>query len=177
MAFTIAIICVALSNCAELGEYICFGKPTDTLIPHPNECNSFFLCDGGVGYKNTCPDNSYFNPNLGGCDPDYKDCISEGDGTTPTSGFPTATTSQPTTETSDETTIPTSPPLPNCPPEDTNNLTFLRNPENCDEFYLCYYGKPILFRCSIGFHYSDELKGCVPPKEAKCIVSCIDNDL
>lgn len=175
MIYTIAVICIVSSNCAELEEYICFGKPTDTLVPHPHECNAYFLCDGGVGYKKICPDKSFFNPNRNVCDPNYKDCISTGNQTTPEEIWPTSTqlTSSPTSDATEGiTTTTTQAPL-KCPVEDTNNLTFLPSRERCDEFFLCYYGKPVPFYCSLGFHFSEAHKSCAPPNEAKCVVCCI----
>lgn len=172
----IFVATITSSNCAELEEFICFGKPTDTLLPHPTECNAFFLCDGGVGFKKTCPEKSFFNPKRNECDPNYEDCNSPGDTTTPDENSSSvAPTLQPTnlptlsTENPLRPTTTTKAPL-RCPTEDTNDLTFLPSRERCDEFYLCYYGKPILFQCAVGYHYSESEKGCMLPDEAKCKV-------
>lgn len=166
-------------------DFICFGKPTDALIPNPEECDSFFMCDGGVATKNTCPEGILFNPTSQQCDPDYKNCNvqSGAEATThsplitnrPTEGM--GTYPFPTESPGGAITTVLYPAAPSdntaktCPSADTPHLTFLPSNENCDQFYLCYYGKPILFDCSGGYYWSQEKKGCVPPKQSNCKVN------
>ncbi len=38
------------------------------LLPHPESCNKFCLCDWGVPISMTCPQDLHFNPTLMVCD-------------------------------------------------------------------------------------------------------------
>lgn len=149
-------------------DFICFGKPTDTLIAHPTECSLFFVCDGGVGYKNQCPRNAFFNPETNECDTHYRcdrpsaSTLPPYTGTGPTS-YPTVTTSKPTTNTSSQTT--------KCPRDDTASMTMFANPSNCSEYYLCYYGKPMRFECPRRYEFSAADKACIPAEQSTCRVS------
>lgn len=165
-------------------DFICFGKPTDTLIPDPEDCGSYFICDGGIGKRSTCHPGIFFNPILGQCDPNYKDCNGADGGGAETSpitpSFPF--TSSPTNSTQ-STFFPTPPLIPvwstttatpqiekKCPENDTKTLTFLPSYEYCDRFFLCYYGKAIQFDCSGGYHWSQSKNACVPPHQSECQV-------
>lgn len=147
-------------------EYICFGKPTDTIIPHPNECNSFFICDAGVGLNNVCPEYSFFNPNKMACDPEYS-CTDMS--TKPPSNQSSTISDSTTSYTTASSVIETL----KCPSKDTQAMTFLAHPTRCNAFYLCYYGKPIKFECPIDYHFSKEQRGCVAKTQSKCNVSIL----
>lgn len=164
-------------NPRAIEDFICFGNPTDTLVPHPEECGSYFICDGGLAKKNTCHPGINFNPILSQCDPNYNDCngphgpdtggaTSSSQNTTDTSTSPTLPTARPhTNSTSNETAQQQS-----CPLIDTPELTFLPSIEYCDQFYLCYYGKPMRFDCSGGYYWSQSKKACVQPHQSECQV-------
>lgn len=146
-------------------DFICFGKPTDTLIAHPTDCNLFFVCDGGVGYKNQCPQNAFFNPDTRECDTNYR-C-----------GRPSATTWPPHTDSTFYPNVTTPKPARNasthtmkCPPDDTANVTMFANPSNCSEYYLCYYSKPMRFECPRRYEFSAADKACIPAEQSTCRV-------
>lgn len=150
----------------EWEDFICFGKPTDALIPHPTDCKLFFVCDGGVGYKNQCPDNAFFNPEKKACDTNYR-CDRPNATTAPPS---TGSTSHPTSSTSKPPAGPSNHTI-KCPPDDTANVTMLANPNNCREYYLCYYGKPLRFECPRRYVFSAADKACIPAEQSNCNVS------
>lgn len=155
----------------ELEEFICFGKPTDALIPHPNECNSFFMCDGGVGYKHNCPNNTFFNPIDKQCDINYNCDYPPTD--QPTNDTIESNTLFPTLSTS-SIILPSTPTAEvkiKCPSEDTRDLTFLRSRSQCNEFFLCYYAKPVKFECAGGYHFSEVKRACVPEAQSSCYVT------
>ncbi|GFY63344.1 putative chitinase 10 [Trichonephila inaurata madagascariensis] len=48
----------------------CQNVRTDktVLVPHPNDCSRYFMCDSGFSYLKACPAGLHFNPALQSCD-------------------------------------------------------------------------------------------------------------
>ncbi|XP_032672410.1 peritrophin-1-like [Odontomachus brunneus] len=44
------------------------NKENATLLPHPTNCNSYFVCETGEPIPMTCPKGLHFNPKLSVCD-------------------------------------------------------------------------------------------------------------
>ena len=36
--------------------------------PHSTDCSKFYQCDNGVAYEHSCPDETWFNPQINVCD-------------------------------------------------------------------------------------------------------------
>lgn len=168
VAIVVLVLCVnfEFTSAEEWEDFICFGHPTDTIIAHPTECNLFFECDGGVGSQNQCPPNSFFNPEINECDPNYQCNLP---GSTTTTSYPYITTPM-------KPTKPTKPTNASnhtikCPTNDTTMVTFLANPNNCSEYFMCYYGKPLRFVCPRRYEFSAADKACIPAKQSTCNVS------
>lgn len=159
-------------------DYICFGQLTDAVIPDPEDCGAYFICDGGLGHRNYCHQGIHFNPILAQCDVDYKACNSSADPQVEQSTSSPLTSitggpvpERPTTESAlHNVTLTDASIAQKCPPNDTPNMTFLASHEYCDRFYLCYYGKPIKFDCSGGYFWSQAKTSCVPPQQSECQV-------
>ncbi|XP_029051176.1 peritrophin-1-like [Osmia bicornis bicornis] len=50
-----------------------------TLLPNPDSCKTFYLCNDGIPYLMQCPDGLDFNPEERVCDlPEQANCISSG---------------------------------------------------------------------------------------------------
>lgn len=172
---------LAAAHHRGIEDYICFGQPTDALIPDPEDCGAYFICDGGHGNRNYCHKGIFFNPILAQCDMEYKDCNSEasigGSGSGTTNSWPPTIDDQvstvvPPVASSTEQSISTDDHL-DCPKTDTDGMTFLGSHEYCDRFYLCYYGKPMQFDCASGFFWSQQKQACVAPGESECRVSIL----
>jgi hypothetical protein len=43
-------------------EVVC--KPGDVYLPDPASCNHFYQCSNGVPYRQPCPGDLVFNPNV-----------------------------------------------------------------------------------------------------------------
>lgn len=180
------IIKMAVTRNRGIEDYICFGQPTDALIPDPEDCGAYFICDGGLGIRNHCHQGIYFNPILAQCDVDYKDCnATAGPEEQPTTSSPqttgTGTSSTffpPITIVPENNNSQTDDAIADtCPSNDTPDLTFLRSYEYCDRYFLCYYGKPIMFDCAGGYYWSQIKKACVLPQESECQVRTLNNTL
>lgn len=58
-----------------------------------------------------------------------------------------------------------------CPCRDTYEPTYLSSYEFCDQYFMCYHGRPLEMSCCRGHHWHPALKRCVPEYESLCEVS------
>lgn len=58
-----------------------------------------------------------------------------------------------------------------CPCRDTYEPTYLSSYVLCDQYFMCYHGRPIEMSCCRGHHWSSVQKRCVPEYESLCVVS------
>ena len=50
----------------------------------------------------------------------------------------------------------------------SDSLIFLAHPRNCQQYYMCYYGKALLQQCSSYLHWNSRIGKCDLPLNAKC---------
>nr|XP_022904659.1 chondroitin proteoglycan-2-like [Onthophagus taurus] len=55
-----------------------------------------------------------------------------------------------------------------CPEENGENVVLLPHETDCNKFYKCDWGKPILQQCPDGLHFNPSLQVCDWPAEAGC---------
>ncbi|KAG8229163.1 hypothetical protein J437_LFUL009233 [Ladona fulva] len=141
-----------------------FCPPTNignaTLLPNPDDCGSYCVCDWGNAVWMPCPAGLHFNPVLKVCDwPANAGC--EAPATTPR---PHPTSTRP----------PPPPPgncnkvKPLCPPTNEGNATLLPNPDDCGSYCVCDWGNAIWMPCPAGLHFNPVLKVCDWPADAGC---------
>ena len=77
------------------------------FVPHPYECQKYFMCMGTVGIAMECPANLQFDPVLNVCNyPGVVGCVNTPYPTTSTEAVSTTTEAETTTsETGEETTF------------------------------------------------------------------------
>ena len=154
------------------------------FVPHPNECNKYYMCNFHHAALFTCPANLQFNPDLNVCDyPDVVGCIN-----TP---YPTEATTTMGTETSTSTSDPTSigtrssqaQTSTTTKPDDdqtTENsdvqchysedgyAVIIPNPEDCSTFFICVGLTPVEKHCRPGLLFNPELSVCDYPQNVTC---------
>jgi hypothetical protein len=152
--------CVAVQSkpvrVEEKFEPVC-PEPTDnlTLIANPENCSSFYGCDNGVPVPMGCPGGLYFCTEKQSCawiwDPECTyDCV--------------AAQSKPVRV--EEKFDPV------CP-EQTENVTFIANPENCSSFYECDNGVPVPMGCPGGLYFCTERQLCSWVWDEECTFNCV----
>ncbi|XP_076061471.1 protein obstructor-E-like [Oratosquilla oratoria] len=139
----------------------CSQEPStpDTFVPHPTECNLFYLCSwGGLGYLKQCPEGLVFNPDKNYCDFPYN--VVCGD----VSNVPPRTTRPPP--------VVAPPDIGSqCPPPQ-ETVVLLPNPEDCLTFYMCVdAGLAFLHKCPEGLAYNPDLHVCDYPGNFDCMGS------
>ncbi|CAH2988061.1 unnamed protein product [Chilo suppressalis] len=119
------------------------------FIPHPNLCDSFYLCWAGKLKHFFCEPGYEF-------DLERATCILIAPGGC-TLGGTTAATDVPTTPgpttTEDFTTA-----SPICPP---GSITNIPHPLMCDAYFWCFLGTPSLQLCAVGFEFDPARATCV----------------
>eukprot|EP01054_Gregarina_sp_Poly1_P006076 Gregarina_sp_Poly_1__6075@NODE_3205_length_1277_cov_20_744628_g2035_i0_p1_GENE_NODE_3205_length_1277_cov_20_744628_g2035_i0NODE_3205_length_1277_cov_20_744628_g2035_i0_p1_ORF_typecomplete_len367_score22_55VWA/PF00092_28/5_9e28CBM_14/PF01607_24/6_7e17CBM_14/PF01607_24/5_4e03CBM_14/PF01607_24/8_8e03VWA_2/PF13519_6/5e15VWA_3/PF13768_6/4_2e12VWA_CoxE/PF05762_14/2_2e10Sushi/PF00084_20/1_1e03Sushi/PF00084_20/4_9e05DUF2201/PF09967_9/0_002vWATerFlike/PF10138_9/0_016DUF1194/PF06707_11/0_024Peripla_BP_6/P len=61
-----------------------------------------------------------------------------------------------------------------CPyPDPITHTVMLPNYADCNTFYMCSNGNPILMPCPPGLHFNDDLQVCDYPERANCKLRCI----
>jgi hypothetical protein len=157
-----------------------------TLLANPNNCSEFFECDNGVPVPIGCPDGLYFCSEKQLCSwvwdseciydctivkskhvivEEKFDAIYERDDETTT--VDDTTTVEPTDGPTFGTTA-----NPVCPPE-TENATFIANPNNCSEFWGCENGVPTLMSCPGGLYFCSEKNICAWVWDPDCKFDCV----
>jgi hypothetical protein len=53
-------------------------------------------------------------------------------------------------------------------PENSNQVVFIPNPEDCSSYFACFGGQEIPLTCGGGMHWSILDQTCLPPADANC---------
>ncbi|XP_026325400.1 probable chitinase 10 isoform X1 [Hyposmocoma kahamanoa] len=170
------------------------GCPADfdvhRLLPHEYDCNRFYYCVHGEKVERQCPPGLHFNPDVYPgpvCDyPENVNCENRPTESTPaptTAPPPPPTTPEPTTAPPPPPTTPeppppptTCPPPPICPtcptdppPDTCDGCDSWAHETDCDKFWRCVSGRPVLITCSEGLHFNAETKTCDFICNANCV--------
>ncbi|GFU02867.1 putative chitinase 10 [Nephila pilipes] len=116
------------------------------LVPHPNDCSKYLMCDSGSSYLQTCPAGLHFNTALQSCDyPSNVQCDKMGK--LHSVGIPS----------------------PFCPTINGKIPIFYRHPSNCSIYFLCSNGLAYEFVCPARLHFNLRQKVCDYEDVAKCL--------
>nr|AAP33177.1 peritrophin 1 [Mamestra configurata] len=152
---------------------ICAADDSEgVLVAHEN-CNQFYMCSGGKPVALKCPPNLLFNPAKDKCDwPENVDC---GDRVVPDPESSDSGSSE-IRPPGDDVVAPTRPPgTCNCNPgeapsicaaEDSDGVLVAH--ENCNQFYKCDHGKPVVLSCYGGLLYNPYTEQCDWPENVDC---------
>ncbi|KAF9797981.1 hypothetical protein SFRURICE_020747 [Spodoptera frugiperda] len=130
------------SSTQSVEDAICSG--VFGTIPHPELCNSFYICDGDKSLQLFCVEGYEY-------DPESKGCVEIAEGG--------CTLQSPTTT---EAAV-TEPPI--CPEGLYGNIP---HPQLCNAFYMCTGGQALELFCSEGFEFDPESRECAMIAEGGC---------
>lgn len=126
-------------------DFCSYWEDNDVFI-NPEDCSGYLICWNGELLEMWCEPGMLFNPVDLFCDPkDEVQCL---DGSWPPPG-------------QDDDL---------CPPAGSNEVRFLPS-NNCNEFYICMNGNPVLLECRPGQHWNIYEEFCDDPEFAGCDVS------
>ncbi|XP_061393238.1 mucin-2-like, partial [Musca vetustissima] len=117
---------------------ICLNQPNGKFVRDPNDCNKFYTCFQNLSYLQICPAGLYFDTVLNVCN--YRHMVN----------CPVTTPS---------TSTPNPTPTHSPKPEDCYRLpggTFVRDPSDCNVYYVCLNGRAIKLQCPRGQYFDNE---------------------
>ena len=162
---------IASSTAQVLYENPCQLNEELYFVPHPNECNKYFMCNFQQGGLFTCPANLQFNPDLNVCDyPNVVGCINTPYPTeaTTTMGPDTTTLMTSTTTKPDDEMSTESSSEVQCHYSEDGYAVILPNPEDCSTFFICVGLTPVEKHCRPGLLFNPELSVCDYPQNVTC---------
>ncbi|XP_018399323.1 PREDICTED: peritrophin-1-like [Cyphomyrmex costatus] len=57
-----------------------------------------------------------------------------------------------------------------CPaPKEGEDIVLIPHPTNCNHYFVCDYGRPIVMKCPEGLHFNPEVQVCDYPFNVECI--------
>lgn len=102
-------------------------------LPHPDNCEKYYLCVNGNEMEMTCPNDLHWSPHLNICtDPARAGC----------DGW-------------------------ECD-ADSTEVSFIPNTEDCEAYFICFFGNKMPMTCSNGQHWSISENICMSPNDAQC---------
>uniref|UniRef100_A0A182K8X5 Chitin-binding type-2 domain-containing protein n=1 Tax=Anopheles christyi TaxID=43041 RepID=A0A182K8X5_9DIPT len=117
-----------------------------TFIPDAADCRKYFICIGGSGIPQLCPEGTNFNPSLQVCDlPANVQC--------------------PVTPVLLQTSQASNGPL--C--QNNRGMTFEPIPNNCNSYIMCLDSLPYEMTCSPGKSFDKIAKLCMNTSQAECL--------
>ncbi|XP_022816846.1 uncharacterized protein LOC111349827 [Spodoptera litura] len=159
------------------------------VVPHPDRCDTFYLCSAGNALPFTCSKELEFDPETKSCVPIAEGGCTLSKATTPageytvqevtTTAAPTTTTLAPTTASDDipdddtttralDDTTTAAVDTTNediCAPGEYGNIP---HPDRCDAYYFCFAGNAFLFTCTEELEFDPKTKSCVPIAKGGC---------
>lgn len=129
---------------------ICEGVENGRFIDNPLNCAAFFQCRNGRAYSGECLNGTWFNYEDQKCDVPWNiRCDAEA------------------SEIIELECVEDEEPhyTINCR---SNNLEAISHPFDCNMFYLCVNGLPMLRSCAPGLHFNIDTNQCMKPEEANC---------
>ena len=152
-------------------QYPCQSYEELYFVPHPNDCNKYYMCNFHHAALFTCPANLQFNPDLDVCDyPDVVGCINTPYPTEATTSMGpdtttlmTSTTTKPDDQTSTENSSEVQ-----CHYSEDGYAVILPNPEDCSTFFICVGLTPVEKHCRPGLLFNPELSVCDYPQNVTC---------
>ncbi|KAH8370311.1 hypothetical protein KR093_003050, partial [Drosophila rubida] len=144
--------CVTDDDNSQCWENFCIGKPDGIAVGDNDNCQSFYICNGGKAIQQYCSAGSYFNDKEQYCAP----------GTCPDKDTTTTTSTTSTTSTTEG-------PTTGCDCEgDVRNGELTSNKDNCRLYYACKDGVLVPGDCLRGNFFDPYWKVCMPVEGDNC---------
>ncbi|EAU77159.2 AGAP010466-PA, partial [Anopheles gambiae str. PEST] len=117
-----------------------------TFIPDATDCRKYFICVGGSGIEQICPEGTSFNPSLNVCDlPDRVQC-------------PAVPVLLQASQASNGALC-----------QNNRGMTFEPVPNKCSSYIMCLNSLPYEMSCPPGKSFDKTAKLCMNTGEAKCL--------
>ncbi|XP_037953452.1 probable chitinase 10 [Teleopsis dalmanni] len=153
---------------------VCANHSFGDFVQHPDDCKLFYLCvENGDAVEAACPPTMLFNAESKLCDmPNNVKCLNSSDN----EEVPDIPVNSPNNEIVDAFRYCAS--LSQL--ENQNQITFVGSSNNCQRYYMCYYGQALLQECSANLHWNPNIGKCDLPQNANCRIgsnSVVQNEI
>lgn len=167
-------------ECRHFGAY---------FLPHPSNCQLYFLCAYGHLHRHQCGAGTLWNYKSSECQlSEYAQCYSNRSAaqqvdvdiekvtsTTPGSQV-TVCYIVSTLPIDREPTTSATAPLPSRAPQNalscpSQRQSYLPHPDDCSKYYICLVGMPVLTSCPKGLYWDQSAGYCDQRKNVKCFKS------
>lgn len=125
----------------RIDDHLCSGH-ADGHKAATNNCNSFVICENGIGHLQTCDQGLLFNQNQGYCD--WAENVRCQELVGPPQGA-----------------------APNCQGRDGE---MIRNNYDCSSYYLCEHNAALLYYCDNGLYFDPAINNCNWKANVVCTV-------
>ena len=141
---------------------ICAADDSEgVLVAHEN-CNEFYICNGGQPIASICPPNLLFNPAKDQCD--WSDNVDCGDRVIPEESDSTPGVTEPESDPGNNWNPSEAPAI--CAADKSEGVLVAH--ENCNQFYQCNGGEPIALICPPGLLFNPAIDQCDWPFNVEC---------
>ncbi|KAI4467491.1 chitin binding peritrophin-a [Holotrichia oblita] len=156
--FVLALGCLSSqSEAAAVGECV---DGVQFLLDDSN-CNLYYQCDHGEAVQRSCPGNLYFDLSTSACNwPDLVTC-----------DVSSNSSEEEEVEGSGEVGESDNSWIGECPAENGEVVDFLQHASDCNKYYVCDNGQPILMTCPPDMHFNIVLEVCDWAEDAGCDVN------
>ncbi|KAI8116542.1 hypothetical protein CVS40_11402 [Lucilia cuprina] len=174
------VIIVLILN-VTLAKYFeeCLEVAEDTLIPVANDCRAYIYCsDEEQSFKDTCPEETYFDAETGECLMDYDNIcpktIQTKEEVSTTKPIEVETTmaislTTPTTINIFSTSLTPNADRPSSRPKCARHSNaYYPHFERCEYYYKCVAGYLTIFRCNFYHAWDYQREMCVPHNMVQC---------
>jgi len=160
----------------------CINVEVDTFVVALDDCTSYIYCNGENSFRDTCPDQTYFDGVAQECAfDDAGVCLHRLDATTMKAPIIFAAdldinnnnaeelhVDETTTSSSSSTTVKPAAPGGSRPQCDTAGDGYHPHPQRCEYYYSCLGGYLTIVRCPYKFGWDYAEGRCKPMSEVHC---------
>lgn len=125
---------------ARVDDHLCVGQEDGQKIA-TNNCNSFIMCDNGVGRLQACEDGLLFDQEEGYCN--WAQDVECGELVGPPQGA-----------------------APDCAGHEGE---YLPNPYDCSTFYVCEHNAALIYNCEAGLYFDPAISNCNWKDSVQCV--------
>ncbi|EDW70063.1 chondroitin proteoglycan-2 [Drosophila virilis] len=147
----------------------CANVDVDTFVMAIDDCASYIYCNGENSFRDSCPNQTYFDAKAQECAFDDAGVCLEASGTTTAAALP----SENNDELQAASTAPAAPedtpaPAGSRPHCDASGDGYHPHPERCEYYYSCIGGYLTIVRCPYTYGWDYAQQQCKPLSEAQC---------
>ncbi|EDV41308.1 uncharacterized protein Dana_GF10954 [Drosophila ananassae] len=182
------VLCLMILACWPIGNRAeefsqCANAEPDTFVMTIDDCAAYIYCNGEDSFRDSCPEDTYF-------DDKTQECVFDDAGVC-LKGLETEEAEEVVEPEAEEVVVPSSTPDPTLSPTipevdttaaaplpsrpagtrphcDSNRDSVHPHPQRCEYFYRCVGGYLTIVRCPYDYGWDSPTEQCRPKAQANC---------